>query len=266
MTKNVLFSDEHNGVRVGYSPNSREVHVDVYNMPNMAIIDDDESRLISTLSKFGNELLIVGGFSIVSFAQGLMIDPNYNYREETTENLTPFLLGLREEIERRYVLFSDHKVKNIDEYNSTHDDTLKRIVVFVNAQDCIRIVNRHHEVKPAFALCKAAGVFFCYYSKNELSNNKLYICEEVNYIEFDRIRHMIFEDQLFYEIVDFATEEKVINAQMLCTHFRIGAKAAANYVNAMKRLNIVSQNNYYKTIIGHYPECKTFDEIRSFMG
>lgn len=266
MTKNVLFSKAQNGVRAGYAPNGREVYVDVYNMPNIVIIDNEEYRLISTMSKFGNELLRIGGFSLVSFLNNIIIRPDSDYREESTENLLSFLLELREEIERRHVLFSDHKIKNIDEYNSSQEDSLKRIVVFANARDCIRIANRHPEIRSAFALCKAAGVFLCYYSSTEVSDNKLYICEEANYIEFDRIKHTISEDSLFYEIVDFSIEEKAVNGEMLCRRFGIGLKDAAYYMSVMKRLNIISQNNYYKTIIGHYPECKTFDEIRSFMG
>lgn len=265
MLKNVLFSEDQKGVRAGYSPNGREVYVDVYNMPNIAIIDNDENRLVATLSKFCNELLHVGGFSIVSFCKELMVEPNSEYREESNINLSSFLSELREEMERRYVLFSKCKAKNIDEYNSSQDDLLKRIVIFVNAQDCIRVAKNHPNIKSVFALCSAAGVFFCCYSNNELSNNKLYFCEESNYIEFEKIKHTFFEDALFYRILDFSLEVKSVNAQRICERFGIKIKDANYYVRIMRRLNIVSEDQYYRTIVDECSINREFDRIRSFL-
>lgn len=264
MITNVLFKKEQKGLVAGYLPNGKEVYVDVYKNPNVAIIDDDESRLKSTFSKFGNELLKVSGFSIVSFWSGLMIEQTPEYREESIDNAPAYFSELRQEVTRRYELFSQFNVKNIDEYNLKQGNALKRIVVFLDAQSIDRIIYKS-DFREIGLLCVAAGIFFCYYSQSEKINRDLYIYEEANYIEFDRIRNTVLQDSLFCEVVDFATEEKAINAKMLGKRFSLAKNQATYYMAVLEKLGFIGDETCYRVLLNQRSKNKAIEKARTFV-
>ena len=264
MMNNVLFKKEQKGLVAGYSPNGKEVYVDVYKNPNIAIIDDDENRLKSTLSKFGNELLRVGGFSIVSFLGDLMIEPAPEYREESIDNAPAYFSELRQEVARRYELFSQLNIKNIDEYNLKQGNALKRIVIFLDAKSVDRIIYKS-DFRGIGLLCVAAGIFFCYYSQSEKINRDLYIYEEANYIEFDRIKNTVLYDSLFCEVVYFATEEKAINVKMLCQRFSLSKNQAAYYMNVLERLGFIGNETYYRVQLDQSSKWRALEKARAFL-
>lgn len=264
MMNNVLFKKEQKGLVAGYSPNGKEVYVDVYKNPNIAIIDDDENRLKSTLSKFGNELLRVGGFSIVSFWSDIMIEPTPEYREESIDNAPAYFSELRQEVVRRYELFSQLNIKNIDEYNLKQGNALKRIVIFLDAKSIDRIIYKS-DFRGIGLLCVAAGIFFCYYSQSEKINKDLYIYEEANYIEFDRIKNTVLYDSLFCEVVYFATEEKAINVKMLCQRFSLSKNQAAYYMNVLKRLGFICDETCYRVQLDQGSQWRALEKARTFV-
>ena len=176
-----------------------------------------------------------------------MIEQTPEYREESIDNAPAYFSELRQEVVRRYELFSQLNIKNIDEYNLKQGNALKRIVIFLDAKSIDRIIYKS-DFRGIGLLCVAAGIFFCYYSQSEKINKDLYIYEEANYIEFDRIRNTVLQDSLFCEVVDFATEEKAINAKMLGKRFSLAKNQAAYYMHVLEKLGFIGDEVCYRVL------------------
>ena len=102
---NNLFSRSQKGVRLGYAPNGRKVYVDVFNTPNVGIIDDQYDRLCENVNNFANSLLALGCFSVVTVENEPKVTPSSDYTRVDVSKAREYYRELKEEIERRMFLF-----------------------------------------------------------------------------------------------------------------------------------------------------------------
>ena len=188
MIPNILFRRSQKGVCLGYAPNGRKVFVDVFNTPNVGIIDDQYDRLCENVTNFANSLLALGCFSVVMVENEPKVTPSSDYTRIDISKAREYYRELREEIERRMFLFKQCNVHNIDEYNCKQENKLKRIAVFVCIEDSEAMGDRA-DFRWISVMSKAFGIFMCYYSTRDNVRRALYAFEEANYIEFEKIKN-----------------------------------------------------------------------------
>lgn len=247
MIPNILFSRSQKGVCLGYAPNGRKVYVDVFNTPNVGIIDDQYDRLCENVNNFANSLLALGCFSVVTVENEPKVTPSSDYTRVDISKAREYYRELREEIERRMFLFKQCNVHNIDEYNCKQENKLKRIAVFVCIDDSEAMGDRA-DFRWISVMSKAFGIFMCYYSTRDNVRRALYAFEEANYIEFEKIKKTVLDDPLFYCVLDFAIEEKSINAKMLCKRFSLAKNQAAYYMNVLEKLGFIGDEVCYRVL------------------
>lgn len=264
MIPNILFSRSQNGVCLGYAPNGRKVYVDVFNTPNVGIIDDQYDRLWANVNDFANSLLELGCFSVVSVENELNVNPSPDYMRVDISKAREYYRELKEEIERRMFLFDQCDVNNIDEYNCKQENALKRIAVFVCIEDSEAMGDRA-DFRWISVMSKAFGIFMCYYSTRDNVRRALYAFEEANYIEFEKIKTTLQDDPLFYGVIDFAIEEKAINTPALIKRFGITEKEAIYYMDVLTTLGFVSAKRYCRVLLDSQSKCRELDKAKSFM-
>ena len=101
MIPNILFRRSQKGVCLGYAPNGRKVYVDVFNTPNVGIIDDQYDRLCENVNNFANSLLALRCFSVVTVENEPKVTPSSDYTRVDISKAREYYRELREEIERR---------------------------------------------------------------------------------------------------------------------------------------------------------------------
>ena len=264
MIPNILFSRSQNGVCLGYAPNGRKVYVDVFNTPNVGIIDDQYDRLWANVNDFANSLLELGCFSVVSVENELNVNPSPDYMRVDISKAREYYRELKEEIERRMFLFDQCDVNNIDEYNCKQENALKRIAVFVCIEDSEAMGDRA-DFRWISTMSGAFGIFMCYYSTRDEVRRALYACEEANYIEFEKIKTTLQDDPLFYGVIDFAIEEKAINAKMLCNSFSLAKNQAAYYMSVLEKLGFIGEEVCYRVLPDQSSKWRALEKARSFL-
>ena len=114
--KNVLFEKSEKGIFICKSPNNTDVLFDIKHEPSIAIIDSDQERLKDIVGGFVKSLTDDENFEIVGFDDGYLTTESnvkvFDYTEFDT-----VISRISNEIESRYKLFNNHKVKNINDYN-----------------------------------------------------------------------------------------------------------------------------------------------------
>ena len=138
--KNILFEKSGKGIFICKSPNNTDVLFDIKHEPSIAIIDFDKERLKDTVGGLIKSLTEDGNLEIVGFDDGCLTTES-NAKVFDYAEFNAVISRISNEIESRYKLLNNHKVKNINDYNNKIG-LLRHIVVLIG---CLneKTTNKH---------------------------------------------------------------------------------------------------------------------------
>ncbi len=254
--KNILFEKLGKGIFICKSPDNKDVFFDVKHEPSIAIIDSNQEKLKNTVGGFVKSLTEDGSFELVVIDDGCMPTENNVIVFDYTE-FDAVISRISNEIESRYKLFNNHKVKNINDYNNK-TGSLRHIVVMIG---CLneKIVNKITKNASLYDLLykgRAAGIFTCVYSTMPIKLNRENLSENpfcaipfsVDFIDYEQTYEMFRNDELFNKAIEIAISIGMINESILQKRLRIGHHKANLYISAMQKLGIIGKETYNLTI------------------
>ena len=254
--KNILFEKSEEGIFICKSPNNKDVFFDIKHEPSIAIIDSDKERLKDIVGGFVKSLTDDENFEIVGFDDGCM-PAGSNIKVFDYSEFDAIISEISNEIESRYKLFNNHKVKNINDYNNKKG-SLRHIVVMIG---CLneKIVNKITKNTSLYDLLykgRAAGIFTCVYSTMPIKLNRENLSENpfcaipfsVDFIDYEQTYEMFLNDELFNKAIEIASSIGMINESILQKRLRIGHHKANLYIAAMQKLGIIGKETYNLTI------------------
>ena len=254
--KNILFEKLGKGIFICKSPDNKDVFFDVKHEPSIAIIDSNQEKLKNTVGGFVKSLTEDGSFELVVIDDGCMPTENNVIVFDYTE-FDAVISRISNEIESRYKLFNNHKVKNINDYNNK-TGSLRHIVVMIG---CLneKIVNKITKNASLYDLLykgRAAGIFTCVYSTMPIKLNRENLSENpfcaipfsVDFIDYEQTYEMFRNDELFNKAIEIAISIGMINESILQKRLRIGHHKANLYISVMQKLGIIGKETYNLTI------------------
>ena len=251
--KNILFEKSIKGILVCRRPDSKDVFFDVKHEPSIAIIDSDKERLKNTVGGLVKSLTEDGSFELVVIDDGCMPMGN-NVKVFDFTEFDAVISRISNEIESRYKLFNNHKVKNINDYNNKIG-LLRHIVVMIgslNGKTVNKIAKNTALYDLLYKGC-AAGIFTCVYSTMPIKLNRENLPEypfsaipySVDFIDYEQTYKMSQNDETFNKAIKIAKESGVINESILRKRLRIGQSKASLYITAMQKLDIISKEVFH---------------------
>lgn len=250
--KNILFEKSEKGIFICKSPNDTDVLFDIKHEPSIAIIDSDQEKLKNTVSGLIKSLTEDGSFELVVIDDRCMPTESdakvFDYAE-----FDAVISEISKEINARYELFNNHKVKNISNYNNKIG-LLRHIVVMIG---CLneKTVNKIAKSTSLYDLLykgRAAGIFTCVYSTMPIRLNRENLPEypfsaipfSIDFIDYEQTYKMSQNDETFNKAIKIAKENGVINEFILQKRLKIGHYKANSYIAAMQKLGIISKLNF----------------------
>lgn len=251
--KNILFEKSAKGILVCRRPDSKDVFFDVKHEPSIAIIDSDKERLKDIVGGLIKSLTDDENFEIVGFDDGCMPMGN-NVKVFDFTEFDAVISRISNEIESRYKLFNNHKVKNINDYNNKKG-LLRNIVVMIGClnEKTINKIAKNTSLYDLLYKGRAAGIFTCIYSTIPIRLNREDLPEypfcaipySVDFIDYEQTYAVLRNDEPFNKAIEIAKENGVINESILQKRLRIGQSKASLYITAMQKLDIISEEVFY---------------------
>lgn len=251
--KNILFEKSGKGIFICKSPNNTDVLFDIKHEPSIAIIDSDQERLKNTVGGLIKSLTEDGSFELVVIDDGCMPMGN-NVKVFDFTEFDAVISRISNEIESRYKLFNNHKVKNINDYNNKIG-LLRHIVVLIGClnEKTTNKIAKNTSLYDLLYKGRAAGIFTCIYSSMPIKLNRENLPEypfciipySVDFIDYEQTYKMSQNDETFNKAIKIAKENGVINESILQKRLRIGQSKASLYITAMQKLCIISKEVFH---------------------
>ncbi len=251
--KNILFEKSEKGIFICKSPNNTDVLFDIKHEPSIAIIDSDQERLKNTVGGLIKSLTEDGSFELVVIDDGCMPMGN-NVKVFDFTEFDAVISRISNEIESRYKLFNNHKVKNINDYNNKIG-LLRHIVVLIGClnEKTTNKIAKNTSLYDLLYKGRAAGIFTCIYSSMPIKLNRENLPEypfciipySVDFIDYEQTYKMSQNDETFNKAIKIAKENGVINESILQKRLRIGQSKASLYITAMQKLGIISKEVFH---------------------
>lgn len=251
--KNILFEKSEKGIFICKSPNNTDVLFDIKHEPSIAIIDSDQERLKNTVGGLIKSLTEDGSFELVVIDDGCMPMGN-NVKVFDFTEFDAVISRISNEIESRYKLFNNHKVKNINDYNNKKG-SLRHIVVLIGClnEKTTNKIAKNTSLYDLLYKGRAAGIFTCIYSSMPIKLNRENLPEypfciipySVDFIDYEQTYKMAQNDETFNKAIKIAKENGVINESILQKRLRIGQSKASLYITAMQKLGIISKEVFH---------------------
>ena len=251
--KNILFEKSEKGIFICKSPNNTDVLFDIKHEPSIAIIDSDQERLKNTVGGLVQSLTEDGSFELVVIDDGCMPMGN-NVKVFDFTEFDAVISRISNEIESRYKLFNNHKVKNINDYNNKIG-LLRHIVVLIGClnEKTTNKIAKNTSLYDLLYKGRAAGIFTCIYSSMPIKLNRENLPEypfciipySVDFIDYEQTYKMSQNDETFNKAIKIAKENGVINESILQKRLRIGQSKASLYITAMQKLCIISKEVFH---------------------
>ncbi len=254
--KNILFEKSEKGIFICKNPNDRDVLFDIKHEPSIAIIDSDQERLKDVVGGLIKSLTEDGSFELVVIDDSCM-PTGSNVKVVDYTEFDTVISRISNEIESRYKLFNNHKVKNINDYNNKIG-LLRHIVVMIGClnEKTINKIAKNTSLYDLLYKGRAAGIFTCVYSTMPIKLNRENLPEypfcaipySVDFIDYEQTYEMFRNDELFNKVIEIAKSNGMINESILQKRLRIGQSKASLYITAMQKLGIISKELYNLTI------------------
>ena len=251
--KNILFEKSGKGIFICKSPNNTDVLFDIKHEPSIAIIDFDKERLKDTVGGLVQSLTEDGSFELVVIDDGCMPMGN-NVKVFDFTEFDAVISRISNEIESRYKLFNNHKVKNINDYNNKIG-LLRHIVVLIGClnEKTTNKIAKNTSLYDLLYKGRAAGIFTCIYSSMPIKLNRENLPEypfciipySVDFIDYEQTYKMSQNDETFNKAIKIAKENGVINESILQKRLRIGQSKASLYITAMQKPCIISKEVFH---------------------
>lgn len=251
--KNILFEESGKGIFICKSPNNKDVFFDVKHEPSIAIIDSNKEGLKDTVGGLVQSLTEDGSFELVVIDDGCMPMGN-NVKVFDFTEFDAVISRISNEIESRYKLFNNHKVKNINDYNNKIG-LLRHIVVLIGClnEKTTNKIAKNTSLYDLLYKGRAAGIFTCIYSSMPIKLNRENLPEypfciipySVDFIDYEQTYKMSQNDETFNKAIKIAKENGVINESILQKRLRIGQSKASLYITAMQKLCIISKEVFH---------------------
>lgn len=251
--KNILFEKSIKGILVCRRADSKDVFFDVKHEPSIAIIDSDKERLKDIVGGLIKSLTDDEKFEIVVIDDGCMPMGN-NVKVFDFTEFDAVISRISNEIESRYKLFNNHKVKNINDYNNKMD-LLRHIVVLIGClnEKTVNKIAKNTALYDLLYKGRASGIFTCVYSAMPIKLNRENLPEypfcaipySVDFIDYEQTYKMSHNDETFNKAIKIAKESGVINESILRKRLRIGQSKASLYITAMQKLDIISKEVFH---------------------
>lgn len=251
--KNILFEKSEKGIFICKSPNDTDVLFDIKHEPSIVIIDSDQERLKDIVGGLIKSLTEDGSFEIVGFNDGCMPMGN-NVKVFDFTEFDAVISRISNEIEFRYKLFNNHKVKNINDYNNKIG-LLRHIVVVIGClnEKTVNKIAKNTSLYNLLNKGRAAGILTCVYSTMPIKLNRENLSENpfcsipysVDFIDYEQTYKMSQNDETFNKAIKIANENGVINESILQKGLRIGYYKANSYIAAMQKLDIISEEVFH---------------------
>lgn len=250
--KNILFEKSGKGIFICKSPNNTDVLFDIKHEPSIAIIDSDKERLKDTVGGLVKSLTEDGSFELV-VNDGCMSMGN-NVKVFDFTEFDAVISRISNEIESRYKLFNNHKVKNINDYNNKIG-LLRHIVVLIGClnEKTTNKIAKNTSLYDLLYKGRAAGIFTCVYSTMPIKLNRENLPEypfcaipySVDFIDYEQTYEMFRNDELFNKAIEIAKSNGMINESILQKRLRIEQSKASLYITAMQKLDIISEEVFH---------------------
>ena len=251
--KNILFEKSEKGIFICKSPNNTDVLFDIKHEPSIAIIDSDQERMKNTVGGLVKSLTEDGSFELVVIDDGCMPMGN-NVKVFDFTEFDAVISRISNEIESRYKLLNNHKVKNINDYNNKIG-LLRHIVVLIGClnEKTTNKIAKNTSLYDLLYKGRAAGIFTCIYSSMPIKLNRENLPEypfciipySVDFIDYEQTYKMSQNDETFNKAIKIAKDNGVINESILQKRLRIGQSKASLYITAMQKLGIISKEVFH---------------------
>ena len=251
--KNILFEKSEKGIFICKSPNNTDVLFDIKHEPSIAIIDSDQERMKNTVGGLVKSLTEDGSFELVVIDDGCMPMGN-NVKVFDFTEFDAVISRISNEIESRYKLLNNHKVKNINDYNNKIG-LLRHIVVLIGClnEKTTNKIAKNTSLYDLLYIGRAAGIFTCVYSAMPIKLNRENLPEypfciipySVDFIDYEQTYKMSQNDETFNKAIKIAKDNGVINESILQKRLRIGQSKASLYITAMQKLGIISKEVFH---------------------